>query len=217
MNDILVIEDDALLNETLVDLFECEGFHAIGALSAEEAIEITFQRAFDLYIVDINLPMMNGIELLTQLRQAGDNTIAFFLTSYHQKAMLLKAFSVGADEYLQKPFDNAELLARISALFRRHALSERIACGDIEINTAEQTVFFKKQLLQLAPKSYLLLLLLVRHVNKIVSFDDILQTLYDGEVLPDSGVIRVYVARIKKQIPDIHIENVRARGYRLVT
>ena len=120
MYKILVLEDDELFASTVEDFLSDEGFEVDIASDGEECLELNFKKNYDLYLLDINVPKINGLDLLVQLRNSGDNTPSIFLTSYKDKDTLQTAFLNGCDDYLKKPADLDELLLRIIALLKRN-------------------------------------------------------------------------------------------------
>ena len=120
MYKILILEDDDLFASTLEDFLSDEGFEVDIAKDGEECLELNFKKNYDLYIFDINVPKINGLDLLEQLRQSDDNTPTIFLTSYKDKDTLHDAFLKGCDDYLKKPADLDELILRIKALLKRN-------------------------------------------------------------------------------------------------
>lgn len=115
MSKILLLEDDPLLSVTLVSLLESEGFSVTLASDGEEALSFSYEQSFDLYLLDINVPLLNGIDFLTLLRESGDKTPAFFLSAMKDIKTISKAFESSCDDYIKKPFDFDELLVRIKA------------------------------------------------------------------------------------------------------
>lgn len=214
---ILLLEDDLLLAETLVDLLEDEEYIVTHAVNGQIALDLTFENTFDIYLLDINVPLINGITILKELRGADDNTPAIFLTSHKDKEMLQSGFESGGDDYITKPFDNDELLLRINALTKRHAVN-KIECIEFLCHDAvHQRILYNKKELDLSKKEYLLLLLLMSHVNSSVPKDLILNELWTSSESGSDGAIRVYINRIKHLIPNIKIENIRGIGYKLVS
>ena len=116
---ILLLEDDLLLGESLKDFLEEEGFYVILCRNGQEALNRSYEQHFDLYLLDINVPLVSGLDLLRDLREADDRTPAIFLTSHQEKSVMLEGFGRGADDYLKKPVDMDELLVRVAALLRR--------------------------------------------------------------------------------------------------
>ena len=214
---ILLLEDDQLLAETLVDLLEDEGYEVYHTSNGQEVLEITFKEKFDLYLLDINVPLIDGVTLLKELREAKDNTPAIFLTSHKDKDMLSRGFKSGADDYITKPFDNDELLFRINALVNR-TQKNKVQCINLLCHDEEhQRIFYDKQELELSKKEYKLLLVLMQHVDSSVPKELIINELWNTSQTGSDGAIRVYINRIKQLLPQMQIENIRGIGYKLVS
>jgi len=214
---ILLLEDDPLFGETLVDLLEDEGFDVMHCLNGQDALDATFAKKFDLYLLDINVPLINGLSLLKELRDADDMTPAIFLTSRKDKESLSEGFRSGADDYLSKPFDTDELLWRVQAVLRR-VTKESVKCvGDLCYDELHKTIRYKDQELELSQKEYGLLLLFLKHFNETLPKELILSELWSSAEGGSDGVLRVYINRLKQLLPDLKIENVRGIGYRLVS
>ncbi len=214
---ILLLEDDLLFGETLIDLLEEEGYGITHCLNGQDALDATYNAQFDLYLLDINVPLINGVMLLKELREADDVTPAIFLTSHKEKEKLQEGFLSGADDYITKPFDMEELLLRIKALLRRTKKDEPELVGDFYHDKLHKTIRYKTELLNLSQKEYGLLLLFIEHYNKTVPKELILETLWSSAEGGSDGVVRVYVNRLKQLLPDVEIENIRGIGYRLVS
>ncbi|MGE0738294.1 response regulator transcription factor [Sulfurimonas sp.] len=217
MSRVLLLEDDLLFAESLVDLLEENGFEVVHVANGQSALEKTFSQRFDLYLLDINVPLIDGNTLLQELRDAKDTTPAIFVTSHKDKEMLKKSFLCGADDFITKPFDNEELLLRISALLKR-AKSDNVSCVGLLCNDALHKRFlYNNQELELSKKEYELLLLLVKHVNATVPKEMILDALWSSSEGGSEGALRVYINRIKGLLPQLNIENIRGIGYKLVS
>lgn len=214
MSNILLLEDDLLFGETLIDLLEENSHTVTHAPNGQSAIDASFVDKFELYILDINVPLINGIQVLKELRDANDTTPCIFLTSH--KEMLKSAFMSGCDDYITKPFDSDELLLRIDALLRRTSFKSvecvKLLCHD----KVHQRIFYDKEELDLSKKEYVLLLLLMKHANNIVTKELINDELWCASKNASDGAIRVYINRIKQLLPQMSIENIRGVGYRLV-
>ncbi len=214
---ILFLEDDILLAETIVDLLEDAEFEVIHVPNGQEAIDIIFIQKFDLYLLDINVPLIDGITLLKELRESSDNTPAIFLTSHKEKEMLKNGFLSGADDYITKPFDNDELLLRINALAKRNKQNKVKCIGLLCHDEVHKSISYNKQKLELSKKEYELLLLLMAHANTTVPKELILDELWSSGETGSNGAIRVYINRIKQLLPELKIENIRSIGYTLVS
>ncbi len=217
MTKILLLEDDLLFAETLIDLLEEEEYAIVHAPNGQVALDIIYEDKFDIYLLDINVPLINGITLLEELRQANDNTPAIFLTSHKDKEMLQKGFLSGGDDYLSKPFDNDELILRIEALLRRTKKNVKECISLLCHDELHKRFFYDKKELELSKKEYELLVVLMRHVDNPVPKELIFSELWSASDAPSDGAIRVYINRLKQLIPQMKIENIRGIGYRLVS
>ena len=214
---ILLLEDDQLLAETLVDLLEDEDFEVNHVPNGQEALNTIFKEKFNLYLLDINVPLIDGLTLLKELRDSGDNTPAIFLTSHADKEMLRNGFLSGADDYITKPFDNDELLLRIKAILRRNKPKKIQCIGLLCHDEIHKRILYDKKELELSKKEYELLLLLMAHANAPVPKELILDELWSSCESGSDGAVRVYINRIKQLLPQIKIENIRGIGYKLVS
>lgn len=217
MNKILLLEDDTLFAETLVDLLEEDGFEVKHFPNGQDALDATFSSKFDAYLLDINVPLIDGVSLLHELRSAEDNTPAIFLTSHKSKEMLEKGFLSGGDDYMTKPFDSDELLLRLKALLKRSKKLKINAVGKLSHNSLHKTIYYDGYELELSKKEYELLLILMSNINKNVTKELIYEELWSSSEGGSDGAIRVYVNRLKQVLPDMKIENIRGVGYKLVS
>jgi len=207
------LEDDSLFNETLQDFLEEEGFFLDTALDPYSALELTYERNYDLYLFDVNLPYESGFDLLHKLRQSGDVTPTIFLTSRDDKASLTQGFETGADDYMKKPIDLDELLLRIQALLRRQVRKERMTIGKYSLDMVGKTLFHNNEELDVTKKAVELLVLLVQADGEVVSSDTIKNRLWAAGQNASDGSLRVYITQLKKYFPDA-IVNIRGVGYK---
>lgn len=214
---ILLLEDDLLFAETLIDLLEEEGHSVSHSPNGQSVLDATFDSKFDIYLLDINVPLIDGITLLKELRESGDTTPTIFLTSHKDKEMLTKGFLSGADDYITKPFDSDELLLRIDALLRRVKPAASESVGLLSHDELHKRILYDKKELELSSKEYQLLLLLIRHVNNTVPKELIVNELWSSSQTGSDGAIRVYINRIKQLLPEFEIQNIRGIGYKLVS
>ena len=216
MTKILLLEDDLLFGETLVDLLEENNFEVMHVPNGQAALDAIFNEKHDLYLLDINVPLIDGVTLLKELRDASDSTPSIFLTSHKDKEMLKKGFMSGADDYITKPFDSDELILRINALLKRASPAKtecvKLLCHD----EVHKRILYDKIELDLSQKEYTLLLLLMNHASNTVPKELISDELWNVSQTRSDGAIRVYINRIKQLLPDMQIENIRGIGYKLV-
>ena len=217
-NKILLLEDDILLSESLQDLLEEEEYKVTLCRNGQEALNAAFGSKFDLYILDINVPLIDGITLLKELRDSSDNTTALFLTSHKESEALIQAYESGADDYLKKPFSTQELLLRIKALLRRKNNKITNNCiGELCVDSVHKMIFLEGKEISFSPKEYQLMLLFINNVDKVVTKEMIVSELWSPSQDPSDGAIRVYINRLKHEIGNDRIVNVRGTGYRLVS
>lgn len=214
---ILLLEDDLLFAETLIDLLEDSDYEVVHSPNGQKVLDITYEEKFDIYLLDINVPLIDGITLLKELREANDKTPAIFLTSHKDKEMLSKGFLSGGDDYITKPFDSDELIFRIEALIRRTKKDNLESVGLLCHDELHKKISYNGRDLELSYKEYQLLLLLMRHVNNNVPKELIISELWSASESGSQGAIRVYVNRIKQLLPELEIQNIRAIGYKLVS
>ena len=216
MPNILLLEDDLLLGETLEDLFDEEGYKVHWCKNGQEALDASFCTKFDLYLFDINVPLINGLTLLSELRESDDMTPAIYLTSHQEKSVMQEGFGNGADDYMKKPFDSDELLLRVKALLRRTKGKSNECSGTLCIDRKRHVIYENSKELTLTKKEFILLALFIDNSAKTVSKEMIIDALWTSDEGVSDGAIRVYINRLKQELSDAEIQNVRGIGYRLV-
>ncbi len=214
---ILLLEDDELFAQTIEDFLDDEGFVIDIASDGEKALELNYKRNYDLYLLDINVPKISGLELLKDLRESGDNTPAIFLTSYKDKETLSEGFLSGADDYLKKPIDLDELILRIKSLLKRVGKqTEKILLDEnLVFNPSDKRVYKNDKDMNLPTKVVDLLELFLENKDKIVTKDMIVQKLWSVEEDYSEGSIRVYINSVKKLFVNEKITNIKGIGYKL--
>ncbi len=218
MNKILFVEDDVLFRESTKEFLELEGFYVSEAGSFEEALEIGYKDVFDLYLLDINLGGKSGIELLTEFRIFGDNKPALMLTSYKSPKIAAECFNKGCDDFIRKPCDMTELVARIKSKLRDSFRQKNSAVklgGGFIFDLDKKMLTDKNVPVDLSQKEIELLSLLVRNKNSTVTLDEIERELWPAAKEPSYGSIRVYINSLKKLIGKDSIVNIKGVGYRL--
>ncbi len=217
---ILLVEDEAPLRETLAARLKREGYAVDMAADGEEGLYMGREVPFDVAIIDLGLPKKSGMELINDLRAAGQRCPILILTartSWQDKVTGLKQ---GADDYLVKPFHVEELLARINALVRRASgwTKPVLECGPIVLDTTAQTVKVSGQVADLTSYEYKVLEFLILHAGELVSKADLTEHIYQQDFDRDSNVLEVFIGRLRRKLdPDNTlkpIETVRGRGYR---
>lgn len=221
---ILLVEDEPGLVLTLSDLLAAEGYAVESAASGPSGLERALGERFDLAILDVMLPGMNGFEVCRQLRQHGKDLAILMLTAKTQLTERVVGLKLGADDYLTKPFEPPELLARIEALLRR-VKKERLApvsrfqFGGMEIDFERGSVFRDGKPISLSGKELELLRYLVDHRGKVVSREELLEGVWQYQPGVSSRTIDVHVAWLRQKLEDNpqtprYIYTVRGVGYR---
>ncbi|MDX2288543.1 MAG: response regulator transcription factor [Hyphomicrobiaceae bacterium] len=216
---ILVVEDDADLNRQLANALGEAGYAVDKAMDGEEGYYLGDTEPYDLIILDLGLPKMDGISILEQWRRSNKTAPVLILTARDRWSDKVQGMDAGADDYLAKPFHMEELLARVRALMRRaagHAKSE-IECGPLRLDTKSARVSCDGQLIKLTSHEYRLLAYLMHHRGRIVSRTELVEHMYDQDFDRDSNTIEVFIGRLRKKIPVDLIETVRGLGYRIST
>lgn len=214
---VLVVEDDIDLNRQLVSAMIDAGYAVDTALDGEDGFHLGDTEPYDLAILDIGLPNMDGISVLEEWRRAGRNMPVILLTARDRWSDKVAGMDAGADDYVAKPFHMEELLARVRAQVRRaagHARSE-IECGPVRLDTRSARVTCDGQVVKLTSHEYRLLSYLMHHNGRIVSRTELVEHLYDQDFDRDSNTIEVFIGRLRKKLPTDLIETVRGLGYRL--
>jgi len=211
---ILLLEDDLLFCESLEDFLEEEGFEVVSAHNPNLALDLTYAQRFDLYLLDINLPLMSGIDFLDALRQSGDNTPAIFLTSDQDKEVMKEGFLKGCDDYLRKPVDLEELHLRILSVINRVRGAAKQCVGDVCIDREQQRLYKDGVELDVSQREFELVALFFHNKDKVVSKKMIYEALWSTDEEGSDGAIRVYINRLKKLLGVQKFTNVRGVGYK---
>lgn len=215
---ILVVEDEPTLQAQLREAIAAAGHTVETAADGESARYLGEVEEFDAVVLDLGLPVVDGLTVLRHWRACGRNMPVLILTArsaWHEKVMGMDA---GADDYLAKPFHMEELLARLRALLRRLSAhsSAQWQCGSIWLDTRQATVAVDGQPLVLTSHEFKILSLLMQRVGEVLSRTALAEHLYPQDSERDSNTIEVFVARLRKKLPPGSIETVRGLGYRLV-
>lgn len=217
----LIVEDEAPLRQQLSETLALAGYSLDCAADGEEGLFNGTEYPYDIAIIDIGLPKLNGIDLIRALRAKQRNFPILVLTARGHWQDKVSGLDAGADDYLVKPFHNEELLARLNALVRRSVgqASATLKLGQIELNTLTQQVQCKNQALELTTYEYRVLEYMMLHPNKVISKSELTEHIYDQDFDRDSNVIEVFVGRLRKKLDPENrlrpIETLRGRGYRL--
>jgi two-component system OmpR family response regulator len=214
---ILVVEDEANLRAQLVEALKGAGYAVDEADNGEDGHFLGDTEPYDAIILDLGLPVLDGLSVLNRWRADGRVMPVLILTARDRWREKVAGFDAGADDYLTKPFQMEELLARIRALIRRTAghASPVIECGDIAIDTRASRVTRDGAPIKLTGHEYKLIAYLAHERDRVVSRTELTEHIYDQDFDLDSNTIEVFIGRLRRKLGAGVIETVRGLGYRL--
>ena len=219
---VLVVEDERRLAENIASALRDGPGYAVDVSSdGQEALHLCGTRNYDLVLLDLMIPSLSGKGVISRLRSAQNGTPVLVLTAMGGTGTTIELLNLGADDFMTKPFDLGELIARVRALIRRGkgAAQAILSFGVIRLNTAEQLVTSGNETVDLSPTEYRILEYLMHRPRKIVSKRELLEHLYDFTWEHHSNVIEAHISNLRKKLrlstDIVLLENLRGRGYRL--
>lgn len=231
MNKILLVDDDRELTSLLKELLEMEGFNVVVAYDGEQALE-KIDNTIDLLLLDVMMPKKNGIETLKELRQR-HQTPVIMLTARGSELDRVLGLELGADDYLPKPFNDRELVARIRAMLRRSNWSEQqqtnenngsptLEVDGLQLNPGRQEASFNGEALDLTGTEFTLLYLLAKHLGQVVSREHLSQEVLGKRLTPFDRAIDMHISNLRRKLPDCQdghpwFKTLRGRGYLMVS
>lgn len=222
MAKLLLCEDESALVETLSRQLKSSGFIVDVAEDGAQALYLAKEFDYDLWILDLGLPKIDGLSVLKQLRQEGFNTRVLILTARNNWQDRVAGLKAGADDYLGKPFHFEELLARIEALLKRphQSMSSNLQYDRFELKIADKYLVShengKQESWSLTKTEFTLLLTFFQHPGQVYSKDQLLQKLGDQHYEREGNLIEVYIRKLRGYLGKEAIETLRGQGYRLV-
>ena len=211
---ILFLEDDPVISDIVRDFLD-ESYEVRHCFDSETALKYAEDEDFSLYIFDINVPGISGIELLRSLRDFNDATPAIFITAYQDVEHLKEGFAAGASDFIRKPFELDELQVRIENIKRQFSMAEEIVINEqMRFNTLTHKLISGDEAVSISAKESAILHYLISNKNRIVSVDEILQNLWEYDEMPSQDTIRTYIKNLRFILGKEHIINVRGEGYR---
>lgn len=216
---LLLVEDDFILKDGLERSFTKSGYAVDVIADGDSANKLLNYQEYDVIVLDLGLPKLDGFEVLKRLRARGNNTPVLILTALDDTQNRVKGLDLGADDYLAKPFELAELEARVRALIRRGVSGggAKINFGDLVLDTSSRQCWFKDTALSLSQREVALLELLMLKATKVVSKAKILEHLCSWDEEMSENAVEVNVSRLRKKLNvlDIEIRTIRGLGYLL--
>ncbi|WKW49761.1 response regulator transcription factor [Rhodomicrobium lacus] len=212
---ILVLEDDVDLSRQLVAAMTEAGYAADAAFDGEEGAWLGETEPYDAIILDLGLPKLDGLSVLERWRKANVKTPVLILTARDRWSEKVAGINAGADDYVAKPFQMEEVIARIRALLRRSAgvAKAELDCGELRLDTRTARVTYKGTAVKLTGLEFRLLSYLMHHQARVVSRTELVDHLYQQDFERDSNTIEVFIGRLRRKIPADIIHTVRGLGY----
>lgn len=217
---VLIVEDELQLRQHLVDQLRRAGYVVDAAADGEEGLYFGVEYPIDIAVLDLGLPRISGIDILRRWRETGRSFPVLILTARGRWQEKVEGLEAGADDYLVKPFQMEELLARLRALVRRSAgwSATVLRCGPISLDTGTQQVQLHAQPVELTAYEYRVLEHLMLHAGQVVSKSELTEHLYDEDLERDSNVLEVLIGRLRRKLDPTRalnpVETLRGRGYR---
>lgn len=206
MMKILLLEDDKILCASLKDFLELEGYRVDTAHRGPEVFDLTFNTKYDFYILDVNVPDVDGFDVLSSLKEAGDETPAIYITALTDINSIAKGFEIGAEDYLKKPFDPEELIVRIKSKYRQ--ANTLICSHSIVYDPVNRIIKKSSKIISLGEVQLNLFHTLITQQNKVVDS----YILMDFLEQQNANALRVNIAKLKRKL-GIDIRNIRGQGY----
>jgi DNA-binding response OmpR family regulator len=214
---ILVAEDDPLVSAFVTKGLRHRGYVVETTADGESVVELCRSGDFDLVVLDVGLPVLDGLEALGRIRRLGLTVPVIVLTGRSDRNVVT-ALEAGADDYIAKPFAFDELLARIDARLRGHSATSRLVLnvGEVELDLHARRATVAGRHVELTAREFALLETLMRHADQVLSREQLLSQVWGFAFDPTSNLVNVYIGALRKKLGDGSIETVRGSGYRLI-
>lgn len=197
----LLVEDNVSLAQTVIAYFDLEGIDCDYASNGSQGLELALLNDYQVILLDINLPRINGLEVCEMIRKQGVDIPVMMLTARDSLEDKLAGFDAGTDDYLVKPFELRELVARVKALFNRRSLhSMKLEVGPLVMDLSLKTICREGQKLKLTPTCWKLLEILMRESPNVVSREKMQNAIWTEPDLPDSNVLKVHLYKLRQQV-----------------
>jgi len=214
MMRILLLEDDVILQDIIGEFLEESGYDVTPFYDGEKALDAIGAFQYDLLLLDVNVPSIDGFEILEYLREIGNTTPAIYITSLAGIKDLKKGFDLGAEDYLKKPFELEELQVRIERIVKSRHLQEEIELDGMTFIPKAHQIHIGEEVISMRQKEAQVLEYFVRNQGKIISCDEIIENIWDDEHPPTHATIRTYIKNLRKMFDKEYFENIKGEGYR---
>ncbi len=215
---ILLLEDDTLLNEIIEEFLEEQNYNVVSTYDGQEAMEAIYEQSFDLLLLDVNVPSINGFELLEELRKNSINIPTIYITSLHTSKDMEKGFKSGADDYIKKPFHLSELKLRIENIKRLRHIEENgltKLTDEIFYNYDTKTINVSKEEHNLSKTEAKVFEYFLKNRNKTISIEEITLNNWVYDEAPTATTIRTYIKNLRKILGKDMIETLKGIGYKI--
>jgi DNA-binding response OmpR family regulator len=212
---LLLVEDEMDFATPLCKLLRESDYAVDHAPNAEDAEEFLFTTTYDALLLDVNLPKKSGLELLNQLRAKGNMVPVLMLTARDTTQQKIEGLNTGADDYLVKPFEFNELLARLQALIRRsnRRASPTIQRGDLVLDTVARSLHKQGEQVHLSAREFVILSILMENIGRVLNKQQIEEKLYSWDTEHDSNAVEVHISNLRKKLGSDLIKTIRGLGY----
>ncbi len=199
---ILIVEDELDLQEAIADGLRIDGYAVDTCDNGEDAYELLYEVNYDLVVLDLNLPKMDGLEVLEKIRDEKPELKVLILSARGSVTDKVRGLDIGANDYLVKPFDFAELEARIRNLLRRKFVQENnmLSCGEIKVDLSKRIAVVNENEIALTKKEFALFEYLLLNKDRVVSQEELIEHVWDQNADSFSGAIRVHIATLRKKL-----------------
>lgn len=208
---IMVVDDEAGVRELLADALKLAGFDTVTATDGMNALTLMRKNKPSLLVVDINMPLMDGFDFIERLRETGDMTPALMLTARNEKSDVTRGLTLGADDYVTKPFGLEELILRIRAILRRSAAGsvKKLTCGPIAMDDDLHQVLFNGESVEFSPTEYRLLQMLLENKGRVLSKSALLEEVWGITFESETTVVDTYISYLRKKLHRDGFEGIR--------
>lgn len=214
---VLLLEDDMILSEIITEYLDTLGYEVSVTYNGIEAEDLVYSKKYDLLLLDVNVPQLDGFSFLKSFRDTGDKTPAIFITSLHGSEDVLEGFEAGCDDYIKKPFDLIELKARIDNIKRHFHIDEKqtyIISNEVNYEADTQTLLIQGISKKLPKKEAQILEYFLNQKEQVISTDELISNIWSYEDAPTSATIRTYIKNLRKLIGESTITTIKGVGYR---
>lgn len=223
MKKVLIIEDDESTLAGIVEILTAEQFDCESSESGSGGLEMALKNYYNIILLDLMLPGINGLDICKELRQRGNMTPVIMLTAKKEEIDKIVGFELGADDYITKPFSIRELLARIKAVLRRsnydHTTKSEVEFGDVKINFKKQELFKAGEEKKLSTTEFKVLHFMIDHEGEVISRNQLLDEVWGYDAFPTTRTVDNYILSLRKKIENdpsepVHLLTVPKAGYK---